>query len=55
VSLGLSVVVVFGYYVVMSFSRAFGEGGYLNPVLAAWLPNISFLAVGSFLARKANG
>lgn len=55
VSLGLSVVVVFGYYVVMSFSRAFGEGGYLNPILSAWLPNLSFLAIGSILARKANG
>ena len=55
VSLGLSVVVVFAYYVVMSFSRAFGEGGYLNPALSAWLPNISFLAIGSILARRANG
>jgi len=55
VSLGVSVTVVFAYYVVMSFSRAFGDGGYLHPVLAAWLPNLSFLAVGSVLARKANG
>jgi lipopolysaccharide export system permease protein len=55
VSLGLSVVVVFGYYVVMSFSRAFGEGGYLNPALSAWLPNLTFLAIGSVMARKANG
>ncbi len=55
VSLGLSVVVVFGYYVVMSFSRAFGEGGYLYPALAAWLPNLTFLAIGSIMARKANG
>ncbi len=55
IGFGLSVLIVFAYYVTMSFSRALGEAGYLLPILAAWLPNIVFLLVGGFFARRANG
>jgi len=55
IGFGLSVLIVFAYYVTMSFSRALGEAGYLVPVIAAWIPNITFLLVGGYFARRANG
>ena len=55
IGFGLSVLIVFAYYVTMSFCRALGEAGYLLPIVSAWIPNIAFLLVGGFLARRANG
>ncbi|GAB1427917.1 LPS export ABC transporter permease LptG [Aminivibrio sp.] len=55
IGFGLSVLIVFAYYVTMSFCRALGEAGYLIPIVSAWIPNITFLLVGGFFARRANG
>jgi lipopolysaccharide export system permease protein len=55
IGFGLSVLIVFAYYVTMSFSRALGEAGYLFPAIAAWIPNVAFLLVGGYFARRANG
>jgi lipopolysaccharide export system permease protein len=52
--LGLSVVIVFCYYVIMSFCKSLGEAGFMPPVMAAWMPNAVFLAVGSLLIRRGN-
>jgi lipopolysaccharide export system permease protein len=54
VGFGISVVIVFAYYVVMSLCRALGESGNMPPVLAAWLPNAVFLAVGLFFSRRVD-
>ena len=54
IGFGLSIVIVFAYYVVMSMCRALGQAGTLLPVIAAWLPNVAFLVFGAFLARKVN-
>lgn len=54
VGLAMSVLIVFAYYVVMSFSRSFGEAGYIPPVAAAWAPNLIFLAVAGLLVRSAD-
>ncbi|ACL70510.1 YjgP/YjgQ family permease [Halothermothrix orenii] len=45
-SIIFTIVVVFLYYFVMSLSRSFGRNGRLDPVLAAWLPNIIFSIIG---------
>ena len=55
IGFGVSVLVVFAYYVTMSFGRALAEAGILQPVLAAWMPNILFLLVGGWFAHRANG
>ncbi|NLB82774.1 MAG: YjgP/YjgQ family permease [Synergistaceae bacterium] len=55
IGFGLSVLIVFAYYVTMSFCRALGEAGYLLPLISAWIPNVTFLLVGGFFARRANG
>ncbi len=52
--LGMSVMIVFVYYVTMSFCRALGQSGMLLPAIAAWVPNLLFLLVGAFLIKRAN-
>jgi len=53
-SFGLSVLIVFAYYLLMSLCRALGESGNMAPLLAAWLPNAIFLFVGLYFVRRAN-
>ncbi|MDR7484399.1 MAG: LptF/LptG family permease [Armatimonadota bacterium] len=50
-----SVVLLFVYYVLMSVARALGATGVLSPLLAAWAPNLSFLAAGIILVAWADG
>jgi lipopolysaccharide export system permease protein len=54
VGLGLSVIIVFVYYVIMSFSKSLGEAQYLPPLIAAWIANAVFLTVGLILCKRAN-
>lgn len=50
---GLSVLIVFAYYVVMSVMKALGESALLPYVLCAWIPNLLFLVLGyRFYRRK---
>jgi len=53
-SFGLSVLIVFAYYLLMSLCRALGESGTMKPIISAWLPNFVFLIVGIYFVRKAN-
>lgn len=46
IGLVYSAAVVFAYYVMVSTSGALGESGRLDPLLAAWLPNILIGSVG---------
>ena len=54
VGFGLSVVIIFVYYAIMTFLEALGKGHALPPFLAVWLPNFIALAMGALLIRKAN-
>lgn len=49
VGMGVSIIIIFVYYIIMSAGRALGEGKMLNPMLAAWLPNIVMGGVGIIL------
>ena len=51
--LGLSVIIVFVYYIILSFTQSLGCG-YLHPVFAAWIANIVFLIIGAGLTLRAN-
>jgi len=53
IGIGLSILFILIYYLLMTFSRAFGESGLLTPVVAAWLPNAVFAGVGLWLLVKA--
>ena len=54
VGLGYSVIIIFVYYVIMSFSRALGESGTLPPLAAAWTANAVFLVISIWLCSRAN-
>ncbi|MBD2138136.1 LptF/LptG family permease [Anabaena sp. FACHB-1237] len=48
-SFGISVIVIFTYYLLLSVSGALAQAGILSPIIGAWLPNIFGLIVGLFL------
>ncbi|MGH2626025.1 MAG: LptF/LptG family permease, partial [Anaerolineales bacterium] len=54
-SIGLSIVLLFIYYAVMSIGRALGATGAITPELAAWLPNLLFSLGGMTLWARVDG
>ena len=54
VGFGISVVMVFGYYVVMSLCRALGESGNMPAVIAGWGPNIVFAVIAVFFTLRVD-
>lgn len=54
VGFGISVVMVFAYYVVMSMCRALGESGNIPAVLAGWGPNLVFMVIAVFFAMRVD-
>jgi lipopolysaccharide export LptBFGC system permease protein LptF len=53
VGLGLSVLIIFGYYILWHGMRVLGEGGQVPPLLASWLTNTIGLVAGLYLIRRA--
>ena len=51
---GLSVLMIFGYYLLSFFSSSLGVKGVLNPVLAAWAPVFLSISLSIFLLSKAS-
>jgi lipopolysaccharide export system permease protein len=51
--LGFSVLVIFAFYVLTSYLSVMGAKGLLDPVAAAWLPNLITLAFGIVLLLRA--
>lgn len=47
-----SILIFFGYYILLRFGLALGTGGYVPAWLAAWLPNAVFAASGAWLIRR---
>jgi len=47
-SIGVGLVLGFGYFVVVAFTRALGQSGALPPLLAAWSANVLFALLGGF-------
>ncbi len=54
VGFGISVVIVFAYYVIMSLCRALGESGNISPFIAGWGPNIVFAVVALFFSWRVD-
>ncbi len=54
IGLGLSIVLAFIYWGFIQSCRAYGYAGIIDPVLAAWLPNVVFTILGliSFLGIR---
>jgi lipopolysaccharide export system permease protein len=54
IGLGISIIIIFVYYTIMTVFTALGNGGALPVVLAAWIPNIVGIIAGALLVRKAS-
>lgn len=52
-SFGISVIVIFAYYLIGFMTGAFGQLAILSPFMAAWLPNFFGLGTGGFLVYRA--
>ncbi|HBB32859.1 MAG TPA: permease [Cyanobacteria bacterium UBA8803] len=50
---GISVLVIFVYYMLMAVGDALGLSNYLPPLVSAWLPNLLGLGAGGFLLFRA--
>jgi len=54
IGLGLTVLVLIGYYIISAIALPLGESGRLHPIPAAWAPNIVLAATGLALLRRAD-
>ncbi len=50
--LGLSIIVIFIYYALMTVGDALGSQGAVAPWLGAWIQNIFFLVVGGYMLSR---
>lgn len=55
IGFGLSIVIIFLYYLFMSLGSALGQAGTLPPVLGGWLQNIVIGGTGVFLIIRQGG
>lgn len=53
-SFGISIVIIFGYYLLSFITDAMGKVGALSPFMAAWTPTLISLAAGIFLLIRAS-
>lgn len=51
-SFGMSLLLIFGYYLTMTVMGGLGEVGYLSPFLAGWIPSMLGLGIGIYLLTK---
>jgi lipopolysaccharide export system permease protein len=54
IGFGVSIIIIFVYYVVMSLATAMGKSGLLPVFLAAWLQNIVFAVAGTIMVSRVN-
>lgn len=54
IGFGLSVIIIFIYYAIMTFTGSMGKGHVLPPALAVWVPNLIALIASGFLIRKVS-
>lgn len=52
VGAGMSIMVIFSYYVAIKLGQSFGIKGVLPPMASVWLPNLIFLSLGFYLLAK---
>ncbi len=48
INFGISLLVSFVYFIIIRMGQVFGHQGKLDPLLAAWLGNLIFLAIGIY-------
>jgi len=54
-SFGISILIIFGYYLLAFITGAMGQVGIFSPFMAAWIPNFLGFGIGGWLlVRSAN-
>ena len=53
INLGIGITLSFGYIVFQTISSTFAVNGNMSPIVAVWIPNITFLFIGAYLYWKA--
>lgn len=53
VGFGLSIVVIFAYYILMTIGSSLAQGGHVHPILGAWLQNVVLGAAGAVMMWRA--
>jgi lipopolysaccharide export system permease protein len=51
--LGLGIALTFIYILFMQFTTVFAVSGNLNPVIAAWIPNLIYIFIALYLLKRA--
>ena len=51
--LGLSIVIIFGYWVLMHYMTILGKNGAVTPAAAAFIPTMVGVAAGAVLIARA--
>lgn len=54
IGLGLTFLVLIGYYIISAAALPLGENGRLNPVVAGWLPDLVLAIVGVAFLRRVD-
>jgi lipopolysaccharide export system permease protein len=52
IGFGISLIIIFIYYAIMTFTTTLGQGGAIPPALGAWLPNLIGVLVGGTLVYR---
>ena len=52
VGVAASIFICFAYFILQRIGLALGTGGYLPPLIGAWLPNVLFGGAGLWLTRR---
>ncbi|MBQ4082722.1 MAG: LptF/LptG family permease [Bacteroidaceae bacterium] len=53
-NLGIGIALSFGYIVFQTISSTFAVNGSMSPIIAVWIPNMTFLVIGAYLYWKAS-
>ncbi len=54
IGLGLTFLVLIGYYIISAAALPLGENGRVPPAVAGWMPDLVLAVVGAALLRRAN-
>lgn len=52
IGFGISIIIIFIYYTMMTLSGAIGQNSFIPPIVAVWIPNLVVLLAGYYLIRK---
>lgn len=52
IGFGISIIIIFIYYTLMTLAGAIGQSSFIPPAIAVWIPNLITFIVGCYLINK---